>query len=64
MNNERVKLALRISEEQIRICSRPSFRGYIDRVLFNLLDKYGMTLTEYYDCYHELQNEAVKVVKT
>ena len=64
MNQDRVELAKRINEEQIRICSRPSFRGYVDRVLFKLLDKYSMTLTEYYDCYHVLQNEAVRVVKT
>lgn len=50
MNAEQVKIAKQIEAEQVRIISRPSFRGYFDKVLYRLLRKYDMSLDEYYAC--------------
>ena len=45
---DRIAIAEKISNEQIAICSRPTFKGHIDTVLLRLLKKYNMTLQEYY----------------
>lgn len=44
-------LAKKICDEQYKICTRPSFKGYIDKVLFRLLKKYGITLEQFYAGY-------------
>lgn len=42
------QISREITDSQIKVISRPSFRGYYDKVLYNLLDDYGVSLKQYY----------------
>lgn len=51
---QRLEIANRIRNEQVRIISEPTFKGYLDTVLFNLLKQEGMSLREYQMLHPEL----------
>jgi len=49
------QIAKEISDKQVKIISRPSFRGYFDKVLYNLLEEYGISLKQYYAGYSKME---------
>ncbi len=51
---QRLEIANRIRDEQLRIISEPTFKGYLDTVLFDLLRQEGMSLREYLMLHPEL----------